>query len=373
MNKILYIATSDIHISTFHIPYLKMIKSEGHELHLIVENRGNLVFPFVDKTIHLIFPRSIFRFQNLKAYNRLKMIIDSGNYNLIHCHTPIPSMLTRIASIKARKKGVKVLYTAHGFHFFKGAAYKYWLLYFTAEWFLSFFTDSIITMNKEDYQLAKSNLKSNGVYYIKGIGVDSGKFLMREPEERIMIREKLGFTKDDFILTYVAEFIHRKNHKFIIECIPELQKSIPELKVLLIGKGILFDKCKNDVLNLGLSNCIKFFGFRNDVDLFASITDIGVSSSRQEGLPIGLAEQMCCSVPIVATTERGHKELIDEGINGYLFPQNDGLAFINAILKLYLNSSLREQMGVRGRKKAMEFTIENSLKSMLKIYNKFLI
>ncbi len=367
--KILYVATSDVHIHTFHLPYIKWLQENDYEVHLAIENRGNHIFEFADKIFYLPFPRSLCNTNIINTFLRLKSVIDRNNYDLIHCHTPIPSMLTRIASIKARKKGARVLYTAHGFHFYKGASIKNWLLYYSSEWLLSFFTDCIITINREDYQLAKSKLKSEEIFHINGIGVDHKKFIKREPEERMKIREKLGLLKDDFILLYVAEFIPRKNHKFIIDSIPKLLENIPELKVLFIGKGILFEKCKNYANELDVHNCLKFLGFRSDVDLFASIADIGISSSRQEGLGLGIVEQMSCAVPVVASMDRGHKELIEEGINGYLFPQNDGSTFINSILKLYQNPSLREKMGLEGHKKAQEFSIENSLESISRIYS----
>lgn len=370
--RILYIATSDIHLATFHKPYLKWLSGQGYKVDIAVENRGNLTLPGVYTVFNLDFPRSLFKKALFTSYLQLKKIIEDGNYHLIHCHTPIPSLLTRLSARSARKKGTKVLYTAHGFHFFKGAPLKNWLFYYPAEIILSRFTDAIITINKEDFGYIYNKMFHKHSFYIKGIGVDSTKFKTLGKEEIKDVRIKLGYTQGQFILLYVAEFIPRKNHQFIINSIPTLIRMIPELKVIFTGKGILLDKMKQLAKDLHVAECVDFLGFRQDVHLLSAISDVGISSSKHEGLGLGLAEEMLCSVPIVATVDKGHKEMMENGLNGFFYNHEDSEAFQEAILNLYFDPDKRKLMGLAAHKKAQEFTIESSLKSMAEIYLQFL-
>ncbi|WP_124640001.1 glycosyltransferase family 4 protein [Amniculibacterium aquaticum] len=372
MNKLLYIATSDIHLATFHKPYLKWLVDNGVQVDIVVENRGNIKFEGVANTFCLDFPRSITNKKLLSNYKSLKKIIDNGNYNIIHCHTPIPSMLTRLAARTARAKGAKVLYTAHGFHFYKGAPLSRWLMYYSAEYALSKFTDAIITINKEDYGYVNNKMLHKDSYHIKGIGVDSSRFKPLNKEEKSEKRIELGLDPDKFVLLYVAEFIPRKNHEFVIRSIQSLQKTIPNLQVLFAGKGELLDKMKQLSKELEVDSSIKFLGFRKDVHLLSAIADIGISSSKHEGLGLGLTEEMFCKVPIIASYDRGHKEMVVQGENGYMFQQGNLEEFIEYVNLLYQDENLRLKMGEAAYIKAQEFEIKNSLNSMITIYNKYI-
>ena len=372
-NRLLYIATSDVHLATFHKPYLKWLGDNGVQVDIVVENRGNLEFEGVNNTYHLDFPRSFTKKELLVSYKNLKNIIDNGNYTIVHCHTPIPSMLTRLAARDARSKGTKVLYTAHGFHFYNGAPISRWLIYYTAEYILSKFTDAIITINKEDFDYVNNKMLHKDSYQIKGIGVDSSRFKPLEKEERKNKRIELGLDPDKFILLYVAEFIPRKNHEFVIRAVQSLQKTIPNLQVLFAGKGELLDRMKALSKELKVENAIQFLGFRKDVHLLSAIADIGISASKHEGLGLGLTEEMFCKVPIIASYDRGHKEMVIQGVNGFMFQQQNSAEFIKYINQLYQDEELRLKMGEKAYEKAQEFEIENSLNSMKEIYKRYLI
>ena len=282
-------------------------------------------------------------------------------------------MLTRLAARDARSKGTKVLYTAHGFHFYNGAPISRWLIYYTAEYILSKFTDAIITINKEDFDYVNNKMLHKDSYQIKGIGVDSSRFKPLEKEERKNKRIELGLDPDKFILLYVAEFIPRKNHEFVIRAVQSLQKTIPNLQVLFAGKGELLDRMKALSKELKVENAIQFLGFRKDVHLLSAIADIGISASKHEGLGLGLTEEMFCKVPIIASYDRGHKEMVIQGVNGFMFQQQNSAEFIKYINQLYQDEELRLKMGEKAYEKAQEFEIENSLNSMKEIYKRYLI
>lgn len=370
--RILIVATSDIHLQVFHLPYFAMLKAMGYELHAAVEVRGNGQVEGIDQLFNLPFKRTLFTTKLFTAYGKLKQIIDAGNYQLIHCHTPIPAALTRLAAKKARKLGTKVMYTAHGFHFYKGAPFGYWATYYPAERYLSRFTDAIVTINKEDFDIASGKFKAGQTFYIPGIGVDTKRFNVDNTIDKQKIKAQLGLPTDSFVLFYAANFIYRKNHQFIIESLSDIKRQIPNLKVLFAGSGVLLPAMQKLVAELNLNDTVHFLGFRKDINELLSITNISISASRQEGLGLALAEAMINNVPVVATVDRGHKELITSGVNGFLFAQGNQQEFKQSVLKLYHDPALAKTFANRSAEHIKKFFIENSLAEMDKIYRKFL-
>lgn len=178
MKKVLYVATVDSHIKAFHLPYLKLLKDMGYEVH--VATNCDEKFDNCKKKYKISIERNPFKINNIKAIIQLKKIIEDEKYDLIHCHTPMGAVVARLASKRARKKfGTKVFYTAHGFHFYKGAPLINWLLFYPIEWYLSKFTDTIITINKEDNELAKKKFikRCKNIKYVPGVGVDTKKLI----------------------------------------------------------------------------------------------------------------------------------------------------------------------------------------------------
>lgn len=366
--KILYVATSDIHLKTFHLPYLNWLSETDYIVEIAAEQRGGLSIDCVDRAHWMPFPRKLVSIQNIKTYRRLKDLIDAGDYDLIHCHTPIPSALTRLAARRWRKRGRQLLYTAHGFHFYRGAPLKNWLFYYPIEWILSAFTDTIITINKDDFGYIDGRMWHDRSFMIRGIGVQTERFKPVTIEDRHNLREELGFAENDFILLYVAEFIPRKNHQFLIDALPELHRKIPNVKLLFAGRGDLLEKCEAQVASQNLGDAVHFLGFRSDIPKLAAIADVAVSSSRHEGLGLALVEQMLCQTPCVASEDRGHREFVINGETGFLFPQGDTKAFQERVLEMFNNPDLRSRLGRSARDCALEFSIDKSLEAMKSIY-----
>lgn len=369
--KILFTASIPLHFRAFHLPYLEWFKGQGFEVH--VACKGYEELPFVDKYWDVPIERSPFSVKNLLAYKELRKIIDKENFTLVNCHTPMASVITRLASINARKNGMSLLYTAHGFHFFKGAPVFNWMFYYPMEILLSGYTDSIICINQEDFELIKKR-GSKKCYYslIPGIGVNSKRFYPISEDVKIILREKNDLQQNDFLLIYAAEFINRKNHEFIINSVKNNQKSFEGIKILFAGKGVLEEKLKRLVEKHKLDNYFCFVGFRKDIDLIYKMSDLGISSSKQEGLGLNLVEEMMCGLPIIATVDRGHKEVIDHNVNGYLFEQNNEEQFLKYILALKSDNKLRENMSQKALLKAKKFEISNSLKVMTDIYREYI-
>ena len=179
--KVLFVATVvKTHMMQFHIPYLKMFQEMGWETAVAsrndYENPEDCKIPYCDTYYDIPFERLPWKPKNIQSYKMLKKIIDEGSYDIIHCHTPVGAMIARLAALSARKKGTKVIYTAHGFHFFKGAPLVNWLLFYPAEWLLAPVTDVLITINKEDHARALKQLHAKRIEYVPGVGIHTEKF-----------------------------------------------------------------------------------------------------------------------------------------------------------------------------------------------------
>lgn len=372
MAKILYLATSDIHLNTFHRPYIDWFVQEGHQIDLAFDRRGDYTFPGIHQEYLFDFPRKLDVKKIVKSYKKLHEIIVKEHYDLIHCHTPIPSFIARLAARNARENGCKMLYTAHGFHFYKGGPLSYWLVYYPIEYIVSLFTDAIIVLNKEDFGYVNGKMLHKESFRIPGIGVDSVRFQQRSDAEIQRLRASLGFVDKDILLLYIAEFIPRKNHEFLIRCMPELIKVNQNIKLVLAGRGILLEKMKKLARELEISERIGFLGFRNDINDLCAISDLGISVSKHEGLGLGVIEQMLSGIPVVASMDRGHNESIINGVNGYVYRQNDRNDFLAKATELINNPQLRKKMGHEAKASAQKFDIKYSCAAMFNIYKKYL-
>lgn len=362
MKKVLFTATVDSHIMLFHLPYLKYFKEKGYEVH--VATSGSEEIPYCDKKIRIPFERSPFKINNLKAIKKLRKVINEEKYELIHTHTPMGSVVTRLAAKKARKSGTKVIYTAHGFHFFKGAPKKNWLIFYPVEKFLAKYTDAIITINEEDYSLAKSKFKTK-VYYVHGVGIDEHKFSFNITDaEKEELRRPLGINKEDFIMIYPAELNDNKNQMFLINVMEKLPHNI---HLLLPGKDSYNGIHQRIVNEKGLSN-IHFLGFRKDIYKLLSISNLSISASKREGLPVNIMEAMYLGLPIVASDCRGNRDLVKTDYNGFLIKQNDEQSFRDAILKIYNNEIDINTFSNNSKKEVEKYLLKNVMKEMSDIY-----
>ena len=369
MKKVLFSATVDAHILAFHIPFLKYFKEHGYEVH--VATNGTEEIPYCDKKIIIPFERSPFKINNLKAIKELRKVIQKEHYDIIHTHTPMGSVVTRLAAKKARRNGTRVIYTAHGFHFFKGAPLLNWCLFYPVEKYLSKYTDTLILINQEDYQRAKKKFrKCKDIKYVPGVGIDEEKFDFQMSEkEKLELRKSLGLKKDDFVLIYPAELNKNKNQILLIEAMEELVKEYPNIKLLLPGKDSYHGYYQKIVAEKNLCDHIFFLGFRKDIPELLKISDLAVASSLREGLPVNIMEAMCVGLPIIATGCRGNRDLVKDGENGYIVDFDTNL-FKNKIVKLYKDNSIYERFSKNNLLCIRKYFERNILNDMKKIYGK---
>ncbi len=326
--KVLFVATVRSHIGQFHIPFIKRLKALGCTVDAAYRDNSDkkqgLDTSAIDTVYEVPFTRTPYSFGNIIAYFKLKKIIENGGYDAVHCHTPMGAVITRLASIKARKRGMKVIYTAHGFHFYNGASKKNWLLYYNAEKYLSKYTDCLITINSEDYEIAKRDfIKTGEILHVNGVGVELDRFRAKSESEKTQLREKYGYNNDTFLMIYPADFCYRKNQIMLMHMIERLTEKHKNVKLLLPGLQDGAEECVQYCKTHGLGEYVEFLGYRRDIYDFAGMCDLSLSSSRQEGLPINLIEAMALGNPIVATDVRGNNDVVENGVNGYLVKLND--------------------------------------------------
>lgn len=370
--KVLFCATIDIHFKAFHLPYLKWFKEQGWEVHVAAQ--GDRQLPYVDKKYNIPIQRSPFRKENLDAYRRLKSIIEKNKYDIIHCHTPMGGVLTRLAARKARKSGTKVLYTAHGFHFCKGAPHINWLLYYPIERTLSGLTDCLITINKEDFDLAVNHgFKAKEIRHVHGVGVNTDYYRPTNPTEKLLLREELGYYSNQFIMFYAAEFNKNKNQKLLIEAVAQIKDKVPNVKLLLAGDGPLLRECQDLSIKLEVDGLIDFLGYRNDIDMLLKISDIAVASSLREGLPVNIMEAMATGLPVIATINRGHSELVQNGKNGFVIPIGDSQYFASKIREIYCSNELCEKMSKSSNLKMNHYSLSRVASELNGIYSGYMV
>jgi glycosyltransferase EpsD len=369
--RILFCATVDYHFQAFHLPYMKWFKDQGWEVH--VAANGDMILPFVDKKYNIPISRSPISSSNYLAYKQLKNIIEVNEYRLIHCHTPVGGALARLASRQTRKKGTKVIYTAHGFHFCKGAPKKNWLIYYPVERFLANETDCLITINKEDYKRAlQHRFKAGRIEHIHGVGVNTDIFKPIE-QDREKLRNKYGYNQTDFLMFYAAEFNKNKNQQLLIEALSLIKNDVPNAKLLLAGEGSLLEECRNYAIKLGLENKVNFLGYRKDIEQLLKIADIGVASSLREGLPVNIMEAMSCGLPIIASNNRGHRELVCNNKTGWIIEGNDAMNFSRKMKLLAQNTEIRLQLGANGRKIIVKkYSTKKILEEQSKLYKSYM-
>lgn len=346
--KVLLCATVDYHFKAFHLPYMKWFKEQGWEVHIVAN--GNMDLPYVDVKFNIPIQRSPFKLNNMKAYAELKSIIDENKYDIIHCHTPMGGVLTRLAARTARRNGTKVIYTAHGFHFCKEAPAINWMLYYPLEKFLSHYTDCLITINDEDYRLAVNRgFRANRIEHVHGVGVNTERFKPVNDSHKRELKLTNGYQPDDILLFYAAEFNQNKNQQLLLHAIASVNDHVLNVKLLLAGEGPLKEQCQDLAKELGVGDQVDFLGYRNDIDRLLPMCDIAVASSLREGLPVNIMEAMACGLPIIASENRGHRELVQNDRNGWITAPNDQAAMAEKIMLLANNKELRVKLGMWGR------------------------
>lgn len=343
--KILYVTTIGGTMSFFQ-SFVSDLINDGHTVDIACNQMGSAISSLYTelgcRAFDLSCSRSPFNKGNIRAIGEIKKILSENYYDIVHCHTPIAAAITRIAARRTRKNGTKVIYTAHGFHFYKGAPLKNWLIYYPVEKLCAHFTDILITINKEDYALAKRKLKAKQIEYVPGVGIDTERFsecVINKAEKR----KELGVPEDSMLLLSVGELNKNKNHETVIKALAKLHN--PNIYYLIAGKGGLEDYLNELIENLDLKNNVKLLGHRADIAELYKVADICVLPSIREGLPVAVMEGMAAGLPLIVADNRGTRDLCQNNINGLVCNSFALDEFANAINDLLNDFKQRENMG----------------------------
>lgn len=376
MKKVLFVATVvKGHIDVFHIPFLKMFKENGWETTVVsrnnYENPIDCQIPYCDNFIDIPFERNPLHFNNIKSYFELKKIIDVQKFDLIHCHTPVGGVVTRLAARKKRKEHItKVIYTAHGFHFFNGAPIKNWCFYYPVEKMLSMYTDTLITINKEDFEIAKNKFYSKDIQLVPGVGIDMDKFKKDSIQRNIINNKNKDKDKDkEFILTCIGELNKNKNQEFLIRVVQSLVNEMPNVKLLLVGEGSERDNLELLCRRLQIEDNVYFLGYRKDIPEILRNTDLLFSVSKREGLPVNVMEAMASGKPIIASNCRGNKDLVENNVNGFLINNYNVDDCVEKTIEILTNNELFNKFSNNSRDIIKSFNRETINSKMKDIYN----
>ena len=364
--KILYVTTISNTVNAFLIPHIKMLIDEGHQVDVAFNIEQEIkpeIYEMGCKIHQLPLQRSPLKKDNFRAYKILKKSIISEGYDLVHTHTPVASAIVRL--VCRNLNSVMVFYTAHGFHFFKGAPILNWLIYYPVEKWLARYTDTLITINKEDYERAKSKFKAKRVEYVPGVGIDLKKFNTVKVD-RDLKRSQLGLPKEAFVVLSVGELNKNKNHEVIIRAIAKIDN--PDIHYIVCGEGQLKVYLRDLSEDLGIRNRVHLLGFRNDIAEICKVSDLFAFPSYREGLGLAALEAMACGLPLITSNVHGIVDYSVNGKTGYNCGSSDIDSFSKHIKTLYFDIDKRNEMGAKNIDTVKKFNQFNVLNLMEQIY-----
>lgn len=378
MKKVLFITTISGFLPQFEKNDVRILKNMGCEIHY-ASNFGNPIYPFnkdeLQKegiTCHQISieknPKKIK--ENFTTIKQLIKIIEENDIDMIHCHNPVGGVVGRIAA-RMSKRQPYVIYTAHGFHFYKGAPLWNWLVYYSIEYFFARYTDQIITINEEDYMRAqKFPIRSDGTaVQIHGVGVDEWRFCSNRNIEDLK-RKELEIPKNAFHIVTAAELNENKNQKIIIEALAELQEE--DIYYSICGRGENEDYLRNLIKQKKIENNVQLLGYRTDMEEVLQTADCFAFPSYREGLGVAAIEALLCEVPLIVADNRGTREYIINGENGIVCRPSSKEEFKEAIYKMKSDGKMRNEMKSKCRKSAEKFVIEEVEKTMKEVYGRWI-
>lgn len=352
MKKALIVTTVSGFVPQFEMSNVAILQKMGYEVHY-ASNFHNPHYGFDNHRLdgtgiirHQVdFVRSPFWIRkNRKAYKQLKKIMEKISFQIVHCHTPMGGVWGRLVAEEIRKKQKKkkarekmtVLYTAHGFHFYKGAPIINWLIYYAVEWWLAHDTDILITINQEDYMRAKKfHLRKNGrLYQIDGVGISADTY-QNILVDKVRKRKELGVLPEDYLFISVGELTKRKNHQVVIRALARIKKEgIKKVSYLICGEGSERERLIRLIQQNHMEGQIFLLGYREDIKELLAISDCFIFPSKQEGLPVAVMEAMAVGLPCICSDVRGNRDLLKENLGDILVKENRVESYCTAMKKM---------------------------------------
>lgn len=364
--KILFCASTVSHIKNFHLSYLKAFHEQGYEIWVAANKTESI--PYADHVVALPFDKKLVSLHNVKAIFTAGRLLRKQTFDIVSTHTTLSSAVIRAAVILLRKKPT-VYCTSHGYLFNENDGFKKWI-YLLPEKICSHVTDVLMVMNHEDYDIAvKHKLYRDRLCYINGMGIDLKKFHPVPEEERLALKREQGFSENDFLFLYAAEFSKRKNQRLLITAFAEAAGKHPDMKLLLAGNGLLLDECKELAGRLHMKNNILFLGYVDDMQSLYSLCNACVTTSNIEGLPFNVMEAIACGLPVIASNIKGHRELVKNGKTGYLFEKTNRQQLESQLEKAYSDRKFWMEHSGSVSETMRPFDIAQVLPEIMNIYH----
>lgn len=369
MAKRILVTSTDMMMMQFLIPHLENLKQRGYTVEAACSDVGGRIGEVrerlqgtVDAVHEVRLVRSPYTWRNVRGYNDLKKLIDAGHYDIIWTNEPVMGVVTRMAARAARKQGTKVLYMVHGFHFYKGAPLRNWLLYYPVERRMAECCDTIVTINKEDFHRA-CRMRVPRARYVHGIGVNTER--LRAAGAASSVRGELGLPEDSFLILSVGELYPRKNHQVMIRALSRVND--PAVHYLICGKGPLEQSLRNLAEDMGAGKQIHFLGYRQDVLDIVRQADVFALPSMREGLGLAGLEAMLCGLPILSSDASGPRDYMENGKTGFMYHPDDVSGFEGGIRTLKSHPELKEAFGSYNRQAAQPFCMEAVQQELLTV------
>ena len=364
--KILFCTTMDLQIQTFHWRMINELHKRGHIVDAVTN--GTYTIDSIHQKFTVPFHRNPLHPDNLKAQKQIEKMIAENQYDIISCHSPTAGFYGRRA---ARRFDIKVLYTAHGFHFWKGSPFINQAAYKTMERMAAHWTDVLVAINPEDYEAARefTYKPGGGPVYIPGVGVDV-KAIQADRTDSKEIRKELSIPDNAFVLYSIGELIPRKNHLFVLETLRTQFSIDPSLHYVIAGDGTLRESLMEWIRRYHLEDRIHLLGFRKDARRLMYGMDVFLFPSRQEGLPVAVMEAMAAGLPVIASDIRGNHDLIRDGENGFLYPSGDEARFLQCLNKLRRSQETRTAFSSQEQKDIETYSLEAVEPQILALYEK---
>lgn len=377
--RVLIVTNTASMVKLFNIRNIKILQKLGHRVFVATNfsNPGTISEQvnqeLIKKLNHLNvkfynvkFSRGIGNpIKNRYAFKQLSKIVDDNSIDVIHTHAPLSSIISRRV---AHAKKIKCIYTSHGFQFFHGGPLRSWLLFYPIERFYAKYTDALITINRDDYELAQS-FPARHVYYIPGVGTNI--IQMKECYKssqtiiRNKVRKELGITPNDFMILSVGELSKRKNHLTVLKAIAKLNN--PSIKYMIAGIGPEAETLKEQAKEMGLENQFRLLGFRRNVKELYLAADLNAFISLREGLGMGGLEGCALGLYIIASGNTGAKD--------YVTTDEIGIKISNPLnvdeVSLAIKKVMQEHIVAKPDYKSLsKFDVSNVDRLMEEIYRK---
>lgn len=368
-NRRMLVTSTELMMIQFLVPHVQYLTEQGWEIEVACSNVGGRIDEVRDALkgiakVHVVeLYRNPAKPQNLKGLKQMKKLINSKTWDVIWTNEPVMGVMTRLAAKKARKAGTKVVYMCHGFHFYKGAPLKNWLVFYPIERVMSRFTDTLVTLNHDDFSQAEK-MHAKTVRYIHGIGMNTNRF--GQNEHPVDIRKELGISEDDFLVFSVGELNDNKNHKTVIKAIGKLKD--PSIHYAIGGKGDKLHELQELAKQEGLSGHVHFLGYRKDVVDIYYQSDIFAFPSYREGLSLASLEAMYSGIPLVSSNVRGYRDYMKQGKTGFICRPDDVEGFSKAIKRLKEDTKLRDTCGSYNKKAVRPFLLESVKDEILQLF-----